>query len=98
MDAIIVILIIIIFVLLFKRTWSSAIYAICIVDIFLRLIDFLKDQIPALRSIFGSVPASLNSIICNYTSGIFELILLWVVFVVYLCFLFYVFRTFLKKK
>ena len=98
MDAIIVILIIIIFVLLFKRTWSSAIYAICIVDIFLRLIDFLKDQIPALRSIFGSVPASLNAIICNYTSGIFELILLWVVFIVYLCFLFYVFRTFLKKK
>ena len=40
MDAIVLILIVIILVLLFKRTFSSAIYAIVLVDIGLRLIDF----------------------------------------------------------
>ena len=100
MDALVIILIIIILVLLFKRTFSSAIYAVCIVDIFLRIVDFIKDQVPALRSVLGAIPGSLNEIIIRYTSGIpiIELILLWLIFVVYVIFEFYIFRIFLKKK
>lgn len=100
MDALIIILIIIILVLLFKRTFSSAIYAVCIVDIFLRLVDFVRSQIPALGGALRIFPASLNALIIHYTSSILilELILLWLVFIVYVIFLFYVFRTFLRKK
>lgn len=100
MDALVVILIIIIFVLLFKRTFSSAIYAICIVDIFLRLVDFIRSQIPAIAKVIGFIPPSLNWLITHYMGSIhvLELIFLWLVFVVYVIFLFYVFRTFLRKK
>lgn len=98
MDAIIVILIIIILVLLFKRTFSSAIYAIVIVDIFLRLMDFIRGYFPAIGNIFGVIPSSLNAIISHYTGGVIEIILLWMIFIVYVIFEFYIFRTFLKKK
>lgn len=97
MEAIIIILIIIILVLLFKRTFSSAIYSIVIVDIFLRLIDFIRGQIPQIAYWFKSIPSSLSAVITTYTDSIFEIILLWLLFIVYVIFEFYIFRTFLKK-
>lgn len=101
MDAIIVILIILIIVLLFKRTFSSAIYAIVIVDIFLRLVDFLRSYVKfagELVGFFNSIPSSLNAVIANNTNGIIETILLWAIFVVYLIFEYYIFANFLKKR
>ena len=92
MEAVIIILIILILVLLFKRTFSSAIYAIVIVDIFLRLIDFLRDYIKIAGDIgnfFNSIPESLNDVIIRSTSGIFTDILLWIIFVVYVIFLYF---------
>lgn len=98
MDALVIILIIIILVLLFKRTFSSAIYAIVIVDIFLRLVDFIRIHIPQIAHLISGIPASLNAVITRYTGSIIELILLWLMFIVYVIFEFYIFRTFLKKK
>ena len=103
MDAIIIILIILVLVLLFKRTFSSAIYAIVIVDIFLRLIDFLRGYVHfsgQIGSFLNKIPASLNAVIIGTkgTIGIFADILLWVIFVVYVIFLCYIFAYFLRKK
>lgn len=100
MDAIIIILIILILVLLFKRTFSSAIYAIVIVDIFLRLVDFLRTYIKfagELGGFFAKIPGSLNAVIINNTGGIVQTILLWVIFVVYVIFEYYIFAYFLRK-
>lgn len=101
MEAVIIILIILILVLLFKRTFSSAIYAIVIVDIFLRLVDFLRGYIKIsgdVGSFFNRIPSSLNAVIINSTSGIFEDILLWAIFIVYVIFLYYIITYFMKKR
>ena len=101
MEAVIIILIILILILLFKRTFSSAIYAIVIVDIFLRLIDFLRGYIGLkgeIGNFFNKIPVSLNGVIINTTSGIFTDILLWCIFIVYVIFLWYVFVYFMKKR
>ena len=101
MEAVIIILIILILVLLFKRTFSSAIYAIVIVDIFLRLVNFLMGYINIkgdVGSFLNRIPASLNSVIINSTNGIFEDILLWAIFIVYIIFLYYIIGNFIKKR
>lgn len=99
MEAIIIILIIIILVLLFKRTFSSVIYSIAIVDIFLRLVEFLKINLGGkIAAFLSAVPASLNAVISNYTSGIIETIFYWLLFVVYILFEFYIIKTFLRKR
>ena len=101
MEAVIIILIILILVLLFKRTFSSAIYAIVIVDIFLRLIDFLRGYIKItgdVGSFFNRIPGSLNKVIIASTDGIFEDILLWAIFIVYVIFLYYIVANFMKKR
>ena len=101
MEAVIIILIILILVLLFKRTFSSAIYAIVIVDIFLRLVNFLMGYINIkgdVGSFLNRIPSSLNAVIINSTNGIFEDILLWAIFIVYIIFLYYIIGNFIKKR
>lgn len=101
MEAVIIILVILILILLFKRTFSSAIYAIVIVDIFLRLVDFLKNYIKfkgEIGNFFNKIPTSLNSVIINNTSGVVEDILLWVMFIIYVIFLYYLIAYFVKKR
>ena len=101
MEAVIVILIILILVLLFKRTFSSAIYAIVIVDIFLRLVYFLRGYIKITGDIgtfFNRIPGSLNNLITSSTSGIFADILLWAIFIVYVIFMYYIIGNFMKKR
>lgn len=100
MEAIIIILIILILILLFKRTFSSVIYSIVIVDVFLRLVDFLKTGITfegQLGTFFNSIPASLSAVITHTTGGIISTLLLWVLFIVYVLFEYYIIDTFLKK-
>ena len=103
MEAVIIILIILILVLLFKRTFSSAIYAIVIVDIFLRLIDFLRGYIKItgdVGSFFNRIPGSLNKVIIGYHFRLFIIytILLWAIFIVYVIFLYYIVANFMKKR
>lgn len=101
MEAIIIILVILILVLLFKRTFSSAIYSIVIVDIFLRLVDFLTNYIKFtgdLGNFFNNIPSSLSAVIAHSTSGVFETILLWALFIVYVIFEYYIFAYFMKKR
>ena len=101
MEAVIIILIILILVLLFKRTFSSAIYAISIVDIFLRLVDFLRSHLGLtgeIGNILNKIPSSLDAVIRHATSGVFMEILLWALFVVYVIFLYYVISYFIKKR
>ena len=101
MEAVIIILIILILVLLFKRTFSSAIYAISIVDIFLRLVDFLRSHLGLtgeIGNILNKIPGSLEIVIRHATSGVFMEILLWALFVVYVIFLYYVISYFIKKR
>lgn len=99
-DAIIVVALVI-FALCWFRKFSKLVYAFAIIDIFLRLLYFVANNIGIkgfdvwVNSIF---PSSIPSIISKYTNGILCTILIWVYVAFMVCFLFYTVRVFIKKK
>lgn len=100
MDLAIFIVLLVLVVLLFKRV-SSMIYFFAIVDIFLRIVTFIRLNIgvPSIsRFITKYFPTSIAGIITNYSTGILETILLWIYVIIYIVFLGYITRTFIKKK
>lgn len=91
----------IIVVLCVYRRFSSFIYSLAIVDIFLRLITFLKYNlgIPEIQNFLSKYfPESIGAIITHYSSGLLETILLWLYFGFYCVFLYYIVVYFFKKK
>jgi len=101
MDVIVVILVLgALAVMIFKK-FSSVIYYVSIVDIFLRIISFLAANIPIAefsRFLTKYFPSSVSGIISAYSSGIFETVLIWLLFANYVVFEYYIIRTFFKKK
>ncbi len=100
-DLIIIAAIIIIVVCCFRR-FSSFVYVVGIIDIFLRLVDFLAKNIgaPEITALVNRIgfPASIPAIIYKYTDSLFSTILMWCFFGIMVVFEFYVVRTFWKKK
>ena len=86
-DLIIIILLIILTIVFFRK-FSNVVYIICILDIFLRLLDIINKY-------FHN---SIYHIIVSNTSGIIETILIWLYIAIYCAFLYYVIRTFFRKK
>lgn len=97
-----VVLIVLILIVLFVfRKFSSFVYAVAILDIFLRIVTFIKDNvpIPELKALIGNYcPSSIDAIIGKYFDGIFYTVLMWGFVIIYICFLFYTTRTFIRKK
>lgn len=101
MDVVIVLLILGCVVFLFKRTFSGFVYAVGAVDIFLRLLDFLKIKLLSWEIssfITNYLPSSIPSLINKYTSDGFNTFLIWVYVGIMIVFEFYVIRTFIKKR
>ena len=100
MDLIIVILLIILTVVFFRR-FSNVVYVVCIIDIFLKILDKLDKllRIPEYSNLVNKYfHNSILDIIGNYTSGIIFTIFSWIILGIYIVFLFYVIRTFFRKK
>lgn len=99
MDVVVIILVLgALAVLIFKR-FGSFVYYVAFVDIFLRLIDFLGNNIPPINGFINTYfPSSVSGIISMYSSGIFEIVLLWLLFANYVAFECYILKTFFKKK
>ena len=101
MDALVIIILIFLAIFFVKRTFSGAIYAFAIVDIFLRLMSFIKYNIGEkdISNIIDKyLPENIPAIMDKYTDGILFKILLWIYFVIMCIFLFYIIRTFIHKK
>ena len=101
MPALITILIILIIILIVKRSFSSFIYAVVIIDMFLRIITFIKINLLSgalYTAINNYVPASLSSLISSYAGGIIETFLIWCIVIIYVIFEFYTIRIFFKKR
>jgi len=99
-DLIILILIILLVAFTFKR-YHSFVFIIAIIDIFLRLLTFIKQNIPTNSlTIFlnNYVPNNIFSIINSYTTGILNTILKWAFVFIMFNFLYYIVKIFLKKK
>ncbi len=101
MDIVVVVLVVLAIVVMIFKKFSSVIYYIGIVDIFLRILDFIANNIPVpivSNFINSYFPNSISNIIEMYSSGIFTTVLLWALCIVYIILLFYLIRTFWKKK
>ncbi len=101
-DLIILAIIILIVIMFFKR-FSSFVFLIAIIEIFLRIMTFVKDNI-GLRDVAALIskylPESMIDIINKYTGswGIFNDILRWAFVFLMTIFLSYIIKIFINKK
>ena len=99
-DLIVLAVLLILIVMFFKR-FSSFVFFVAIVDIFLRILTFIKDNIGLsdVRAIIDKyLPESVFGIIDKYTSGLPNTVLKWSFVVIMTIFLFYIIKIFIKKK
>ena len=100
MDGIIVIAIIVA-VCVYWRRFDKGIYGVAIVDLFLRIFNYLIKHIKIdgiTEHLIKYLPESVPGIIKHYTSGILADILIWAYVIVMGIFLFYTIRVFIRKK
>lgn len=100
MDLIIILLLVILTIIFFRRL-SNVVYVICIIDIFLRILDRLEVMIgvPEFSNLVNKYfHNSILEIINSYTTGIINTILVWLLLITYIVFLFYVTQTFFRKR
>ena len=100
MDLIIIALLIVATIIFFRK-FSNVVYIICIIDIFLRILNKLDLllEVPEFSNLVNKYfHSSMQNIINSYSSGIINTILSWILLGIYVVFLFYVIRTFFRKK
>jgi len=99
-DLIILIVLLIIIVMFFQR-FDSFVLFMGILEIFLRILAFIKNNIGLqdISQVIGKyLPESIFGIIDKYTNGIVQTVLNWVFVGIMAIFLFYVTKIFIKKK
>lgn len=82
------------------RKINSIVYFLPIIDIGLRIIDFLKDNIksPELIEFLNKyLPASIPSIVDKYTSGFLNEIFIWLYVIIFIVFEIKLIATFIKR-
>lgn len=97
----IIIVVLLVLVAIYFRRFSNFVYAFAIIDIFLRILNFIQNnvKVPELQKFIGKYfPDSIETLIYQYTNGILTTILLWVYVVLFAIFLGYVFKIFIKRK
>lgn len=96
----VVLAVILVIVIFFFKKFSSFVYSIAIIDIFLRILTFLKyNTVPELKSLIGKYfPESIPAIISKYSNGIFYTILMWAYVIIFAIFLGYITIYFINKK
>ena len=99
----IVFIILLIIVIMNYNKFHSYILFIAIVDITLRLLTYLKDNLPfgkITKYISDYLPGSLLDMINKYTTnwGVINVVLRWVYIGIMVIFLYYVGKIFIKKK
>ena len=100
MDLVIFIVLALIVVILFK-SFDSFVYFFALVDILLRILDFLKQllNIPELTTFLNqNVPTSILSMINHYSTGVFNQILTWGYLICFIVFEVYLIKYFMKTK
>ena len=100
MDAVIIIILLVVVGFYFKR-FDKIIMGIGIVDIFLRIFNYLVNNIQIngiSEYVEKYLPASIPAIINNYTKDMIADMLMWVYVICMGIFLFYCVRYFIRKK
>lgn len=96
----IVLVVLLVLVVFFFRKFSSFVYAVAIIDIFLRILTFLKyNTVPELKALIGKyLPESVASIIKHYSNGWVYTLLIWVYVIIMSIFLGYIINYFIRKR
>lgn len=100
MDAIILILLIIVIGFWFRKL-ESVVYLIAIIDIFLRILTTIKNNISSTEIytfLNNYIPSSVPNIIDRHTSGLFNEVILWIYLFVMIIFEYYLIKYFIKKR
>ena len=88
-------------VIFFFRKFDSFVYSVAIIDILLRILTFLKDNLPlpdVAALINKYIPESIPSLIGKYTNSSLKIFLVWVYVVIMIIFEVYIIKYFWKKK
>ncbi|MBQ3435793.1 MAG: hypothetical protein IJH18_02870 [Bacilli bacterium] len=88
-------------VIYFFRKFDSFVYFMAILDILLRILTFLKNNLPlpdVAALINKYVPESIPSLIGKYTNGSLKTVLVWAYVVIMIIFEVYIIKYFWKKK
>lgn len=101
-DLIVLIVLILIVIMFFKR-FSSFVFFMAIIEIFLRILAFIKNNIglPDVSAIIGKyLPENMFAIINKYTGTIplLNTILKWAFVIIMAFFLSYIIKIFINKK
>lgn len=100
MDLIILLILILIIVLFFKD-FKSVVYLLGILETFFRLIHKIasKLQIPGFTTFVKDyIPSSLSSVLAKYSNGLLFEVLEWGLIILFIFFLIYLIKYFIKKK
>lgn len=100
MDLIIIVALIVLTIVFFRR-FSNVVYVICIIDIFLRIISMIEQllNIKEFSNIVNKyLPDSIHAVINANSSGVINIILVWLYVGIFAIFLGYITKTFFKKK
>ena len=98
---VIVVLALIIVAFCWFRKFSKLVYAVAIIDIFLRLIHYISANIPIKgfnKWVSAIFPNSIPGLLDNYMNGILLTVFIWIYVVLMVVFLFYIIRAFVKKR
>ena len=97
----IVLIFFIVFVILYSKKFQTYIFGFAMTDIFFRVLDFLKNNIP-ISGLKGElskyVPESVPSVIYNYTDGTISYLLIWTYVIIMAIFLYFVVKIFIKRR
>lgn len=99
-DLIVLIILILVVIMFFKR-FSSFVFFMAIMDIFLRILTFIKYNIGLkdVSHLIGKyIPESIIAIIHKYSSGLVATILDWAFVFIMIIFLSYIIKIFIHKK
>ena len=99
-DLIVLIILVVIVIMFFKR-FSSFVFLMAIIDILLRILTFIKNNIGLddVSKLIGKyIPSSIFGIIDKYSEGSVSILLKWAFVVIMSIFLYYIIKIFIKKK
>ena len=85
----------------FFRKLDSSVYFIASLDIFFRILTFIKNNlgVPELSVVISKYfPESIPGVVYKYTDGIVSTVLMWIYVLMFTIFLFYTVRILWKKR
>ena len=97
----VVLIVLLVFVIIYSKRLQTYMFGFGMIDILFRILNLINGFIPIkeIKNFINTyIPASIPSVINHYTTGIFNIVLIWVYIVIMAVFLYYIVRVFVKRK